>query len=68
MSQAAKIGQPVVAAVKGSKLSAGFVHLADLIAGTAAEAVEKLPVEDKAKKSVMAGFKALIAKKKPAGA
>ncbi len=68
MSQAAKIGQPVVEAVKGSKLSAGIVQLADLIAGTAAEAAEKLPVEDKAKKSVMAGFKALIAKKKPAGA
>jgi pilus assembly protein CpaE len=62
-AQAAKVGQPIVEAVKGSKLSSGIVTLADMIAGTAAEAAEAAPEDEKAKKSVMAGFKSLLAKK-----
>lgn len=62
-AQAAKVGQPIVEAVKGSKLSTGILSLADMIAGTAAEAAEAAPEEEKAKKSVMAGFKSLLAKK-----
>jgi pilus assembly protein CpaE len=65
MAQAAKIGQPIVEAVRGSKLSIGIVALTDMIAGSAAEAAaEKPEVEAKAKKSVMAGFKSLLNKKK----
>jgi pilus assembly protein CpaE len=63
-AQAAKVGQPIVEAVKGSKLSSGIVALADMITGTAAEAAEAAPEEEKAKKSVMAGFKSLLANKK----
>jgi pilus assembly protein CpaE len=63
-AQAAKIGQPMVEAVRGSKLSTGIVALADMIAGTAAEVAEAAPDEkEKKKKSVMSGFKALLAKK-----
>ena len=62
-SQAAKLGQPLVVAVKGSKVSTGLVTLADMIAGTAAEAVEEAPKEPKSKKSVFGGFKSLMAKK-----
>ena len=42
-AQAAKVGQPIVDAVRGSKLSAGIVNLADMIAGSAAEAAEAAP-------------------------
>lgn len=62
-AQAAKVGQPVVDAVRGSKLSSGIVNLADLIVGSAAEAAEAAPETEKAKKSVMAGFKSLLKKK-----
>lgn len=62
-SQAAKLGQPMVVAVKGSKVSTGLVTLADMIAGTAAEAVEETVKEPKSKKSVFGGFKSLMAKK-----
>jgi pilus assembly protein CpaE len=62
-AQAAKVGQPLVEAVRGSKVASGIVALADMITGTAAEAVEAAPTEAKAKKSVMAGFKSLLAKK-----
>lgn len=62
-AQAAKVGQPIVEAVKGSKLSTGIVSLADMITGTAAEAAEAAPEQEKAKKSVMDGFKSLLAKK-----
>lgn len=62
-SQAAKLGQPIVVAVKGSKVSAGLVTLADMIAGTAAEAIEETAQEPKSKKSVFGGFKSLMAKK-----
>ncbi len=62
-AQAAKVGQPVVDAVRGSKLSAGIVNLADMIAGSAAEAAEAAPEVEKSKKSVMSGFKSLLKKK-----
>ena len=62
-AQAAKVGQPIVESVRGSKVSTGIVMLADMIAGTAAEAAEAAPAEEKTKKSVMAGFKSMLAKK-----
>jgi pilus assembly protein CpaE len=62
-AQAAKIGQPIVEAVRSSKVSVGLLALAEMIQGTAAEAAEEAPVEAKAKKSVMSGFKSLLAKK-----
>ncbi len=62
-AQAAKVGQPIVESVRGSKVSTGIVTLADMIMGTAAEAAEAAPAEEKTKKSVMAGFKSMLAKK-----
>lgn len=62
-AQAAKVGQPIVEAVRGSKLSSGIIALTDLITGSAAEVAEAAPTEEKAKKSVMDGFKSLLAKK-----
>lgn len=62
-AQAAKIGQPIVEAVRGSKVSVGVLALAEMIMGTAAEAAEEAPAEAKEKKSVMSGFKSLLAKK-----
>ena len=62
-AQAAKVGQPLVEAVRGSKISAGILVLADMIAGTAAEAAEEAPQDAKAKKSVMSGFKSMLKKK-----
>jgi pilus assembly protein CpaE len=62
-AQAAKVGQPLVEAVRGSKVSIGILALADLIAGTAAEAVEEAPTETNKKKSVLGGFKSMLKKK-----
>ena len=62
-AQAAKVGQPIVEAVRGSKLSSGIVALTDLITGSAAEVAEAAPAAEKPKKSVMDGFKSLLAKK-----
>jgi pilus assembly protein CpaE len=62
-AQAAKVGQPIVESVRSSKVSTGVVTLADMILGTAAEAIEAAPKEEKAKKSVMAGFKSMLSKK-----
>jgi pilus assembly protein CpaE len=62
-SQAAKLGQPMIVAVKGSKVSTGIVTLADMIAGTAADVADEKGVEPKVKKSMLGGFKSLIAKK-----
>ena len=62
-AQAAKLGRPLVDAVRGSKASIGIVALAEMIQGTAAE-VTATPVEaEKAKKSMLGGFKSLLAKK-----
>lgn len=62
-AQAAKVGQPLVQAVQGSKVSSGIVALAELIAGTAAEAVEAAPQDAKEKKSMLGGFKSMLTKK-----
>lgn len=62
-AQAAKVGQPIVEAVRGSKLSSGIINLADIIAGSAAEVAEAAPDVEKSKKSVMSGFKSLLKKK-----
>ncbi len=63
-SQAAKLGQPVVEAVRSSKVSTGIVTLADMIHGSAAEAVpDASDTEGKPKKSMLGGFKSLMAKK-----
>ncbi len=63
LAQAAKLGQPVVEAVRGSKVSAGLATLAEMIQGTAAEAVDDAAEPSKAKKSMLGGFKSLLAKK-----
>lgn len=62
-AQAAKVGQPVVEAVRASKLTSGIMALAEMIAGSAAEAAQAAPVDAKAKKSMLGGFKSLLAKK-----
>jgi pilus assembly protein CpaE len=62
-AQAAKVGQPLVQAVQSSKVSTGIVTLAEMIAGTAADAIEAAPEPAKSKKSMLGGFKSLIAKK-----
>jgi pilus assembly protein CpaE len=62
-AQAAKVGQPVVESVRNSKLSTGIVSLADMVMGTAAEAAEAEPKDEKVKKSVISGFKSMLAKK-----
>jgi pilus assembly protein CpaE len=63
MAQSAKLGQPVVEAVRGSKVSSGLVTLAEMIQGTAAEVAEAGDDIGKAKKSMLGGFKSLMAKK-----
>jgi pilus assembly protein CpaE len=65
MAQAAKLGQPVVEAVRGSKLSSGIVTLAEIISGSAAEAEEAdlAAIKAKNKKTVFAGFKTMLKKK-----
>lgn len=66
VAQAAKLGQPVVSAVRGSKLSAAIIALADLVAGTIAETAEESPAHSKAqakKKQMFVGFKSILKKK-----
>ena len=63
MAQAAKLGQPVVEAVRASKVSIGLIALADMIRGTAADVTEDTATATKAKKSMLGGFKSLLAKK-----
>jgi pilus assembly protein CpaE len=66
-AQSAKLGKTVVDAARSSKLSAGIVNLATAVKGSVAddEAAETTDskVKAKAKKSMMAGFKSLVAKK-----
>jgi pilus assembly protein CpaE len=63
-AQSAKVGQPIVEAVRGSKVSTGIVTLADMIHGSAAEsAADDGDDTGKAKKSMLGGFKSLMAKK-----
>jgi pilus assembly protein CpaE len=64
MAQAAKLGRPVVDAVRGSKISSSISTLADMINGSAVEIAEEKAESAKApKKSVMSGFKSMLAKK-----
>ena len=67
VAQAAKVGQPVVEAVRSSKLSSGIIALAEMVSGSLADAVEAdaLAVAAKAKssKSAFAGFKSMLKKK-----
>lgn len=65
LAQAAKLGQPVVEAVRGSKFSAGIVTLADMVAGNFAQAADEAPANgiSKAKKTAFAGFKSMLKKK-----
>lgn len=62
-AQAAKLGKPLVDAVRGSKASASIVQIAELVQGCAAEAVEEADSDEKTKKSMLGGFKSLLAKK-----
>ncbi len=64
-AQAAKLGRPVVDAVKGSKVSSAISTLADNILSSAIEEAEEEDGEEggKKKKSVMDGFKAILSKK-----
>lgn len=61
-AQAAKLGKPLVESVRSSKVAAGIGNLADMIRNTAVPEIaeEESP---KSKKSVMSGFKSLLAKK-----
>jgi pilus assembly protein CpaE len=62
-AQSAKLGKPVVDAMRSSKVSTGIVSLVELINSSGA-VIE--PVEDAKgapKKSMMSGFKSLLAKK-----
>lgn len=62
-AQAAKLGRPLVDAVRGSKASIGIFALAEMIQGSAADVAETPVEEAKAKKSMLGGFKSLMAKK-----
>lgn len=65
VAQAAKLGQPIVEAVRGSKLSSGILALAEMVAGSGAETAEAdaAATKAKAKKSAFAGFKTMLTKK-----
>ena len=63
-AQAAKLGQPLVEAVKSSKLASGISALAEMVQGSAAEAAaDGLEDSGKAKKSMLSGFKSIMTKK-----
>ncbi len=65
-AQAAKLGKPVVDAMRSSKLSTGIVALAELIQSNVEEGVEEEDKDSKqknAKKSLLAGFKMSLSKK-----
>ena len=65
VAQAAKLGQPVVEAVRSSKLSTGIITLAEMISGSFADAPDADGLNDKAKpkKKAFAGFKTMLKKK-----
>lgn len=62
-AQAAKLGQPVVEAMRSSKLSSGIGALADMISGSLAETTDTKLTAAKAKKTVFVGFKTMLMKK-----
>lgn len=63
-AQAAKLGKPLVDSVRSSKVASGIVTLTEMIktTGVVEEVVEQ-PKNAAKKKSVMSGFKSLLAKK-----
>ncbi len=63
-AQSAKLGKPVVDAVRSSKVSTGIVTLTDMIksSGAIQEVADDIK-KDAPKKSMMGGFKSLLAKK-----
>jgi pilus assembly protein CpaE len=64
MAQAAKLGRPIVDAVRGSKISSSISTLADMINGSVAEVSSANTDGAKApKKTVMSGFKSMLSKK-----
>jgi pilus assembly protein CpaE len=62
-AQAAKLGKPIVDAVRSSKVSSGIVALTEMIQST--NVAEEVADDSKpaAKKSMIGGFKSLLAKK-----
>ncbi|MGL5838055.1 MAG: pilus assembly protein CpaE [Sphingorhabdus sp.] len=63
-AQAAKLGKPIVDAARASKVSTGIVSLTDIIKSTgASEEPGEESKKDAPKKSMMGGFKSLLAKK-----
>ena len=63
-AQAAKLGKPVVDSVRSSKVASGIVTLAEMIKSTASpEQAEDEDSKSAAKKSMLGGFKSLLAKK-----
>lgn len=62
-AQAAKLGKPLVESVRSSKVSAGIITLVDMVKSSAAPEAPEGDATAKPKKSVMDGFKSLLAKK-----
>lgn len=62
-AQAAKLGKPLVESVRASKVSTGIVTLVDMVKSSAAPEAPEAEGTAKPKKSVMDGFKSLLAKK-----
>ena len=62
LAQAAKLGQPVVEAIRGSKISMGIITLAEIVAGSFAEMADAAPADAKSpsKKNVFASFKSML--------
>lgn len=62
VAQAAKLGQPVVDAIRGSKLSTGIISLAEMVASSFAEMSDAAPADAKSppKKTVFASFKSML--------
>jgi pilus assembly protein CpaE len=65
VAQAAKMGQPVVEAIRGSKLSTGIISLAEMVAGSFAEMADAAVADAKSpsKKTVFSSFKSMLGTK-----
>lgn len=65
VAQAAKMGQPVVEAIRGSKLSTGIISLAEIVAGSFADMADAAAADanSTSKKNVFASFKSMLTKK-----
>ena len=62
VAQAAKLGQPVVEAIRGSKLSTGIISLAEIVVSSFADMADAAPADAKIppKKTVFASFKSML--------